>query len=433
MLKHLLSVICISFLSLSVQAQWTVDSLSLARSGIATATVNGKIIFAGGYSNVSGPLRDTIATRVDIYDIATESWSVEKLTIKREFTFAVGVGTKFYIAGYTISAAPDQDKIEVYDTEDASWSILALPNLVSPTTMCAYGNKIFFNRGNMVDVYNAELETWQSLTLPSNTFSSYATSCNGKVFFLGGESNNGSLSNTVDIYEVSSDTWTLENMTEGKNRLLAGCVNNKVFIVGGTLGSNKFTKLIEVFDTESGTWLEPISMNGTKTRFGLAATGNALYIASGRDESIPDTNSDVEVIDGFTLEKTIINMSSDRWYLGAIGVDDKVYFAGGFQPSLGEHVKTVDIYTEEETVSVHETTTNYFKIYPNPSHDEIYLFDHQHSLNEKPIVYQIFNQLGGLVLSGIYDGKIDTRSLNTGIYFLRYSGEISGCEKFIKH
>ncbi|MBK7429049.1 MAG: hypothetical protein IPI60_19520 [Saprospiraceae bacterium] len=48
------------------------------------------------------------------------------------------------------------------------------------------------------------------------------------------------------------------------------------------------------------------------------------------------------------------------------------------------------------------------------------------------MLYQIFNQLGALVLSGTYDVKIDTGQLSTGIYFLRYSGEFNGCEKFIK-
>ncbi|MBK7426270.1 MAG: T9SS type A sorting domain-containing protein [Saprospiraceae bacterium] len=90
------------------------------------------------------------------------------------------------------------------------------------------------------------------------------------------------------------------------------------------------------------------------------------------------------------------------------------------------------MYTEEETVSVHETNAQHFKIYPNPSRDEIYLIDNQASANDRPIAYQIFNQLGGLVLSGTYDGKINIGPLSTGIYFLRYSGESSGCEKFIK-
>ncbi len=431
MLKHLLSVICFFFLSTSLNAQWTLDSLPIARSGHSIATANGKIIIIGG--NSAGIPADTLRTRVDIYDIASKTWSIEKLSIIREYVFAVGVGKKIYFAGYTSVSAQNQNKIEVYDTENESWSMLTFPDLVSASDMCSYGDKIFFNRNRFVDIFDTKLESWESTSLISNKMFSKGIGCNGKVLFIGGGTPGGGLKNTVDIYDINNGTWSVDTLQEAKSQVYPACISNKVFVVGGTIGFSKYSSLIEIYDTESGTWLEHSSMTSKKTGFGLAATDETIYIAGGYDEGSSGSLSEVEIINGTTGDVTIINMPTSRRVVSAIGVDRKVYITGGFQTDIGKHVNTIDIYSEEETVSVHETTTHHFKIYPNPCRDEIYLIDNQHSVTGSPIVYQIFNQLGGLVLSGIYDGKIDTEILSTGIYFLRYSGESIGCGKFIKH
>jgi len=116
--------------------KWSVTSLSTSRLNIRAATINGKVLFAGGgfFPNFTDV--------VDIYDVATESWSISKLS---QPTALAGI------------AALDQ-----------MW--------------------LFFNYGNHVDIYDPISDTWSMADL-TESFSDGAvfTTAGGNVYITQGK------------------------------------------------------------------------------------------------------------------------------------------------------------------------------------------------------------------------------------------------------
>ena len=136
MLKHLLLMICTLFMSLSAQAQWTVDSLSAPRKNMSITSVNGKIIFVGQHGSVgAGNSNAAFQRRVDIFDIENQTWSIANLSAVRENIFVAGSGNLAFFAGNSLFPTFNQNKVDIYDTEAEAWSSLTFPTLSKVTTM----------------------------------------------------------------------------------------------------------------------------------------------------------------------------------------------------------------------------------------------------------------------------------------------------------
>lgn len=69
-------------------------------------------------------------------------------------------------------------------------------------------------------------------------------------------------------------------------------------------------------------------------------------------------------------------------------------------------------------VSQFETTKNSFKVYPNPSNKEIVRFNQVQDIN----VYDI---LGKVILNAKNTSSIDTKTFNTGVYFIKTASGIT--------
>ena len=79
----------------------------------------------------------------------------------------------------------------------------------------------------------------------------------------------------------------------------------------------------------------------------------------------------------------------------------------------------------DTTTAVQFLNTSQVSIYPNPAQDRLWLtgVDDFHA-------YQIFNQLGQMVLKGrIEDDAIELNGLPEGFYFLRLIGEVESYDK----
>jgi Secretion system C-terminal sorting domain/Galactose oxidase, central domain/Kelch motif len=79
---------------------WTIDSLSIARTNLSSASVGDLVLFAGG-GNVTS---STVYKRVDIYNTLTNTWTIDSLTTARTMAAATSVGNKFMIGGGIPSA-----------------------------------------------------------------------------------------------------------------------------------------------------------------------------------------------------------------------------------------------------------------------------------------------------------------------------------------
>ena len=107
---------------------WSTAELSEPRYGIAAAVVGNKVFFAGG-----GDGNNTVTNKVDIYDLSSNTWSTATLSQARTDLAATTAGNKIYFTGgWNYSDGPTSDRIDIYDNTTGSWSISSLKNSFRP-------------------------------------------------------------------------------------------------------------------------------------------------------------------------------------------------------------------------------------------------------------------------------------------------------------
>src|SRR3954470_14201120 len=74
-----------------------VGTLSTPRSNIASAATNGKVAFGGGLASSPSPAVSSNA--VDIYDVASNTWTTAALSTARQDLAAAATGNKIVFAG----------------------------------------------------------------------------------------------------------------------------------------------------------------------------------------------------------------------------------------------------------------------------------------------------------------------------------------------
>ena len=122
-----------------------VGTLSEARVGMAVASAGTKILFAGATSSKNGIGYST----VDIYDLATQTWSIADLSKVRPHIAAVAAGNKVFFAGggdvdqFSFPSAT----VDMYDVSTNTWSVASLSEPRAYIGAAAVGNKVLFAGG----------------------------------------------------------------------------------------------------------------------------------------------------------------------------------------------------------------------------------------------------------------------------------------------
>jgi hypothetical protein len=73
-------------------------------------------------------------------------------------------------------------------------------------------------------------------------------------------------------------------------------------------------------------------------------------------------------------------------------------------------------------VSIEELVTTSLQVYPNPSHDLVYVMNNGQTLNASH-GYEVFDAVGHQVMSGQWQGLLDVNQLSQGFYCLRINGQ----------
>jgi Kelch motif len=240
-----------------------VANLSISRYGIAGAAAGSKIMIAGGY-NASNPL--TEYSRVDIYDTITRTWSIAELSEARANIAAVAVGNKILFAGgaknydYNTGSHETTSRVDIYDVATNSWSITEMPeggHFESGAAVAA-GNLAFFYPGGSSEifVYNVVNNSWSTIQISeSRIYPAAVSSQNQNVFFAGGYSAGGVFSKSVDVYSSSTNSWSVDSLSEGRSHLKATSVNSKTLFAGGMPSLAKpTTDKVDIYDNSSPAW-----------------------------------------------------------------------------------------------------------------------------------------------------------------------------------
>src|SRR6476620_95425 len=113
--------ICSSSSRRAIGAQLVpVGKLSQARSGMAVVAVGNKILFAGAWEANN---RHS-SSRVDIYDVTSNSWSTAELSEDRSSIATVAAGNKAFFAGGMRSDM--YATVDIYDAVTNTWTVDSL-------------------------------------------------------------------------------------------------------------------------------------------------------------------------------------------------------------------------------------------------------------------------------------------------------------------
>ena len=265
-----------------------VGTLSINRTNSAAATSGNKLLFAGG---------GFLSSRVDIYDLITQTWSTAELSEARTGIGAVTVGNKILFAGGAKNFNWDDGwydlstRVDIYDVSTNSWTITELPAPINflwwEGAVAAVGNKAFFcgNRQDTVYIYDVISNSWSTAKLSVNRSDLAATSVGNKLLIAGGMSNN------VDIYDASSNTWSVNSLSQIRKLLRAATLNSKVFFAGG-----RYTNKVDIYDNATQSWSvgtlrRPSGGLSTVLCGGAASMGQKMLFFGGDLVDIYDYNS----------------------------------------------------------------------------------------------------------------------------------------------
>ncbi|MCP3916563.1 MAG: hypothetical protein GY711_13485 [bacterium] len=255
---------------------WSTANLSIARTGPAAASANGRAFFGGGRSQ-AGPV-----SRVDIFDDQTGTWTTAELSQARDQLAAAAAGGKVLFAGGRISTNALASRVDIYDTGTDTWTTAALSIPRRTLAATSVGSLILFAGGvdanlgsDRVDIYDTNTGTWSTDSLSSPRANLAATSVGQRAFFAG-----GSFSTTVDIFDTATATWTEACLSTGRQELAATAVGQWAVFAGGS-----WQATADLFDTSTGAWTTaPISI--ARRRLAATTVGGQAMFAGGRAPSV---------------------------------------------------------------------------------------------------------------------------------------------------
>ncbi|MEL6639170.1 MAG: kelch repeat-containing protein [Bacteroidota bacterium] len=188
--------------------QW-LDShpLDRPRGLMAAVSMGDKVLFAGGFD---GYLADRLNT-VDIYDRTTDQWTQDSLSQDRSGVAAVVLDNKAYFAGGVKDDYDVSDRIDVYDGATGTWTTASLGTPRSAIAAVVIRDRLFFvgGRGNngegnfdLIEIYDPRTDEWRTDQLSEGRHSMGAVVDGDRAYFAGGDLPIGA-SDLVDIYDAT--------------------------------------------------------------------------------------------------------------------------------------------------------------------------------------------------------------------------------------
>jgi len=238
---------------------WSTAQLSERRMDVAVATVGNKVFFAGGNGgdqNFAGVL----SNKVDIYDNSNNTWSTATLSEARSCISAVSAGSKIYFAGgnniasggYGLSCNPS-NRIDIFDNATNSWSVSTMSIPLTYRAGISINNKIFLaggenficnpythNLSSNVEILDINAQTssfaclFQPNAWPGDRYGNQQTNAvlkDNKIIFFAGEAS----PDKFDIYDIATQTWLIGSLSViySQYRVSIISINNTIYVADG--------------------------------------------------------------------------------------------------------------------------------------------------------------------------------------------------------
>ena len=280
-----------------------------ARSGLASATVNGIVYAIGGADTTASSTNPHLST-VEAYDAATNSWSTKAvLPTARSGLAAAAVNGIIYVIGGDNAIAPSSSAnvfkpvatVEAYDPVTNAWTTKApMPTARERFAIAAVNGVIyvfgglvadatFVKKTASVEAYDAATNTWSVKTpLPTARDSLASAAIGGIVYVMGGRVDAvPSDVAVVEAYDPVANAWTTKaSMTVITGGLSAVALGGSIYAVPWNYGYTT----VEAYDPIANTWSAKAALRvdfSPRDWFSAAAAGSAIYIMGGLDSFGP--------------------------------------------------------------------------------------------------------------------------------------------------
>lgn len=260
---------------------WTTgQDAPLARFGFHSFLYDDKIIIVGG------AVGTTAQVRADIYNISSNTWTLgTNMTTGRSiFGADIYEGKIYVISGSDMSAA--STICSIYDIASNTWTNAAA---LSPARYyhCAKAvkGKIYSFGGwtpnsSTTSIYSIFGNSWTTgPNLPTPRSAGHTcTVYQDKIIVLG----SSDYTDQVNIYNTLNDTWSIgAPMPTGRAAHTATLYNGEIYVIGGVTTGNAQVSSVDIYNVEANTWrtgaLIPISRNN----HGAHLYTNKIYVVGG--------------------------------------------------------------------------------------------------------------------------------------------------------
>lgn len=234
----------------------------VALQNIALAAVNEKIYAIGG---------DRVRKTNYEYNPANNTWSLLALmpTARQHIDCGIYENKIYVIGGLDSWIDPDSGTItkknEVYDIASNTWSVKTqIPSLRNNPAIVIVDSLIYVIGGGgsetniwtniaTVECYNVKTDSWiKKNDLPYSLFKPAAVVVNNQIFVLGGQAGvNGDCTDKILLYKAVTDEW--QEITPLPHiKTFFGCtaIGNKIYIMGGHECFYPYTSLTSVYEGE---------------------------------------------------------------------------------------------------------------------------------------------------------------------------------------
>jgi hypothetical protein len=224
----------------------TLNSMSVARVGLASAVLNGKLYAIGGEGLSS----------VEVFDQNTGSWTagVDLPSVVCNGT-AISINDKIYLVGGVNSSNQDINQVLSFDPSTNQWTTKAnMPTPRHGMKIVWFENRIWAIGGrhpemSKVESYNPITDSWNTeAPLSINRAWPVAWVANNKIY-AGGGFDGTNHRNTVVVYNPTTKQWSnAGNFPENKYAADAAVLNDQVYVIGGQTASGVFSNKVYAAD-----------------------------------------------------------------------------------------------------------------------------------------------------------------------------------------
>jgi len=318
------------------------DQLSYAHEGLSATVLDDSIFFSGGRL-----YNYNFVNVVDIYDVGEDVWYTNELQSNpRWWTCAVSCNGKvFFAGGNNFPGSSSYADVDIFDKETGEWTVESLSVARNYIGATAHGNKVFFAGGfhlieaimyDVIDIYDTETGTWDTLYLTEPKGGIAVTAAGGKVFFAGGIIDVNVPTDVVEIYDVNTGEWTYESLSEARGVMAAAAYGNKVYFAGGLHSAGISSNLVDIYDVDLSSWENtktlsfPMIVRILNVKDALVFSGECLYINSNGNYTIPDGTIEIYYPETDEWDLSVPDLSPARVQYACAAYDDKAYYTGGY-------------------------------------------------------------------------------------------------------